>query len=72
MNGSLTMAKAALDDLIALLWREGFKVLGPAVRDSGVAFSEVRKTTCRSECVNRRRLAATAWARASTEKSSAW
>lgn len=43
MNGPMQMPKAALDDLIALLRRDGFKVMGPVARDGGVAFEEVRK-----------------------------
>jgi formate hydrogenlyase subunit 6/NADH:ubiquinone oxidoreductase subunit I len=43
MNGLLQMPKAGLEDLIALLWRDGFKVMGPVERDGGVAFEEVRK-----------------------------
>jgi len=42
MSESLRMPKAALEDLIAILWREGFKVLGPVARDGTVAFDEVR------------------------------
>jgi ferredoxin len=43
MNESLQMPKAALEDLIAILWREGFKVLGPVARDGAIAFEEIRK-----------------------------
>jgi sulfhydrogenase subunit beta (sulfur reductase) len=43
MNGPLHMPKAGLADLIAQLWSDGFKVLGPVARDGGVAFEEVRK-----------------------------
>jgi ferredoxin len=43
MNGSLHMPKAGLEELIALLWCDGFKVMGPVARDGGVAFEEVRK-----------------------------
>src|SRR5215469_12999474 len=39
---SLTMGKAALDELIALLWREEFMVLGPVASEGGVSFQEVR------------------------------
>jgi ferredoxin len=42
MNERLHMPKAKLEDLIALLRREGFKVLGPIARDGSVAFEEVR------------------------------
>jgi sulfhydrogenase subunit beta (sulfur reductase) len=45
MSESLHMPKAALEDLIAILWREGFKVLGPVARDGAVAFDEVRKVS---------------------------
>ncbi len=41
MSNSLRMPKTAIEDLIALLWLEGFKVLGPVACDGGVAFSEV-------------------------------
>ena len=41
MSNSLGMPKTAIEDLIALLWLEGFKVLGPVACDRGVAFSEV-------------------------------
>ena len=43
MSESMHLPKPALDDLIAILWREGFKVLGPVARDGAVAFDEVRK-----------------------------
>ncbi|MGO9268422.1 MAG: 4Fe-4S dicluster domain-containing protein [Candidatus Binataceae bacterium] len=43
MNEPLHMPKTALEDLITILWREGFKVLGPVARDGAVAFDEVRK-----------------------------
>ncbi|HTW88130.1 MAG TPA: 4Fe-4S dicluster domain-containing protein [Candidatus Binataceae bacterium] len=45
MTESLHMPKAVLGDLIAILWSEGFKVLGPVVRDGAVAFDEVRKVS---------------------------
>lgn len=41
MGESLHMPKTALEDLIAILRREGFKVLGPVARDGAVAFDEV-------------------------------
>ena len=41
MNEPLNLPKAGLEELIALLWREGFKVLGPVARDGGVTFDEV-------------------------------
>ena len=43
MTESLHLPKDALQDLIAILWREGFKVLGPVARDGGVLFDEVRR-----------------------------
>ncbi len=43
MSEPLHMPKSALEDLITILWREGFKVLGPVARDGAVAFDEVRK-----------------------------
>jgi hypothetical protein len=45
MNEPLKMPKAALQDLITLLWGEEFKVLGPVARDGGVAFEEVRRVS---------------------------
>jgi sulfhydrogenase subunit beta (sulfur reductase) len=42
MNQPLHMPKMRLEDLIALLWREGFSVLGPRAHDGSVAFGEVR------------------------------
>ena len=45
MSEALRMPKAALEDLIAILWREGFKVLGPVARDGTVVFDEVRKVS---------------------------
>ena len=45
MNEPLNMPKARLEDLIALLWREEFKVLGPIARDGNVAFEEVRRVS---------------------------
>jgi sulfhydrogenase subunit beta (sulfur reductase) len=45
MNEPLHMPKAKLEDLIALLWREGFKVLGPVARDGSIAFDEVRQVS---------------------------
>ncbi len=42
MSGPLKMSKAALEQLIALLWREGYRVLGPVAHDGGVAFAEIR------------------------------
>lgn len=43
MSDSLHMPKAVIEDLIALLWTEGFKVLGPVARNGSVGFSEVHK-----------------------------
>jgi len=45
MNNSLLMPKAAIEDLIGLLWREGFKVLGPVACEGGVAFGEVHSVS---------------------------
>jgi ferredoxin len=39
------MSKAALEELIAILWREGFTVLGPVARDGTIGFEQVRKVT---------------------------
>ena len=36
MSESLHLPKAELEDLIGILWREGFKVLGPVARDGAV------------------------------------
>jgi ferredoxin len=44
MNGPVhNLPKVKLDTLIEVLWREGFKVLGPVARDGTVAFDEVRR-----------------------------
>jgi sulfhydrogenase subunit beta (sulfur reductase) len=45
VNEPLKLKKAALQDLIDLLWRKEFKVLGPVVRDGSVAFHEVRQVS---------------------------
>ncbi len=45
MSESLRMPKAALDELIAILWRERFEVLGPVASDGAIAFDEVRKVS---------------------------
>ncbi len=45
MTEPLHLGKTAIEDLIAILWREGFKVLGPVARDGAVAFDEVRKVS---------------------------
>jgi ferredoxin len=45
MSESLHLPKAALEQLIAALWREGFKVLGPVANDGAVAFAEVHKVS---------------------------
>jgi ferredoxin len=42
MSGPLVLPKPRLDELIAALWSDGFRVLGPVERDGGVAFAEVR------------------------------
>jgi len=44
MNESLRMPKSSLDDLIALLQGDGYRVLGPIARDGGLSFDEVRRT----------------------------
>jgi ferredoxin len=36
------MPKAKLDELIGLLWRDGFRVLGPRERQGAIVFDEVR------------------------------
>jgi ferredoxin len=36
------MPKPQLDELIAMLWRDGYRVLGPVARNGAVAFDEVR------------------------------
>lgn len=43
MSASMHMPKAVLENLIGILWRDGYKVMGPVARDDGVAFAEVRK-----------------------------
>jgi ferredoxin len=45
MNNPLRMPKAMLEDLIALLWHQGFKVLGPVAQDGGMTFSEVHRVS---------------------------
>jgi ferredoxin len=45
MTEPLHLGKTAIEDLIAILWREGFKVLGPVARDGAIAFDEVRKVS---------------------------
>ena len=45
MSEALHMPKAALEELIAILWSEGFKVLGPVARDGAVGFEEVRQVS---------------------------
>jgi sulfhydrogenase subunit beta (sulfur reductase) len=42
MSSFLNLPKTALGDLIALLWREGYKVIGPVAHDGSVTFDEVR------------------------------
>ncbi len=42
MNEATRMPKAALDNLIAILGREGYRVMGPVARDGTVAFDEIR------------------------------
>jgi ferredoxin len=38
------LPKARLDELIARLWEDGYRVLGPTARDGAVTFDEVRRT----------------------------
>jgi sulfhydrogenase subunit beta (sulfur reductase) len=45
VNESLTMPKPRLDDLIAVLQGQGYRVFGPVARDGGIAFDEVRQTS---------------------------
>ncbi len=45
MSGPLRMPKAGLDNLIAALQGDGYRVLGPMVRDGSVSFDEVRQTS---------------------------
>ncbi|HVN89295.1 MAG TPA: 4Fe-4S dicluster domain-containing protein [Candidatus Binataceae bacterium] len=45
MNEMLRLAKAGLDDLIAVLRQEGYRVFGPVARDGGVTFDEVNATS---------------------------
>jgi ferredoxin len=42
VSDALTLAKPRLNELIAMLWRDGYRVLGPVERDGAVAFDEVR------------------------------
>jgi sulfhydrogenase subunit beta (sulfur reductase) len=44
MRGPFVLPKPRLDELIAMLWSDGFRVLGPVERDGGVVFDEVRAT----------------------------
>lgn len=45
MDAPLHLPKPALEDLISLLWREGFKVVGPIAHDHGVNCREVKKVS---------------------------
>ncbi|MBV8135072.1 MAG: sulfite reductase subunit A, partial [Deltaproteobacteria bacterium] len=45
MSETVHLVKSALDVLIATLRQEGYRVLGPVARDSGVAFEEIRATS---------------------------
>jgi ferredoxin len=45
MNDLFRMPKSGIEDLIGLLWLEGFKVLGPVALDGNVSFSEVRNVS---------------------------
>jgi sulfhydrogenase subunit beta (sulfur reductase) len=42
VSESFHLPKRRLDELIAMLWRDGYRVLGPVERDGAVAFDEVR------------------------------
>jgi len=42
MNNPLHLPKAGLENLIAILRSDGYKVLGPVARDGGISFDEVR------------------------------
>jgi ferredoxin len=42
VNETFHLPKAGLDELIAMLWRDGYRVLGPVERDGAVSFDEVR------------------------------
>jgi ferredoxin len=44
VSGAFHLPKPRLDELIAMLWRDGYRVLGPVERDGAVAFDEVRAT----------------------------
>jgi sulfhydrogenase subunit beta (sulfur reductase) len=44
MSDAFRLPKSRLDELIAMLWRDGYRVLGPVERDGAVAFDEVRTT----------------------------
>jgi sulfhydrogenase subunit beta (sulfur reductase) len=44
VSGAFQLPKPRLDELIAMLWRDGYRVLGPVERDGAVAFDEVRAT----------------------------
>jgi len=39
------MKKSSLDDLITLLWREGFTVFGPVPANEGCSFQEIRRAS---------------------------
>ncbi len=43
MSDALFLPKPQLDELIARLWRLGYRVLGPTVRNGGAVFDEVRR-----------------------------
>lgn len=45
MSDLFRMSKNGIEDLIGLLWLEGFKVLGPVAQDGSVGFSEVRNVS---------------------------
>jgi len=43
MSTALHLAKPGLQNLIDLLWRQGYRVLGPVARNGGIVFDEVRR-----------------------------
>jgi sulfhydrogenase subunit beta (sulfur reductase) len=42
VSDGFQLPKSRLDELIAMLWRDGYRVLGPVERDGAVAFDEIR------------------------------
>lgn len=43
MSEPLTLPKSGLESLIALLWQEGYTVMGPVARDGAIVADEVRR-----------------------------